>query len=51
MDLELKKRIIEVGFGFDELTISEVIEMCFDIDGEDTENKLIDIQNEYPNEI
>lgn len=51
MDLERKKQLLEVGFGFDKLTISEVIDLCFNIDSDDTVTILLDIENEFPNEV
>lgn len=51
MNLELKKHIIETAFGFDKLTISEVIEICLNIDNESVQEILNDIQTELAGEI
>lgn len=51
MDLQRKKDIIEAGFGFDKLKIDEVINLCLDIDGEDTLITLKSIEEELGDEI
>lgn len=51
MTIQEKKDIIRVGFGFDVLSIDEVIEMCFNPDSEKTINKLKEIQEDYKHEL